>query len=92
MWQSILSVTFHINCIVARCLINGCLSRHVPLSGHNDVALLNDVTNDVESTRKIENYVTIASSERETISKLINRIPGLRLYIKFTRLSFENAC
>ena len=42
---------------------------------------------------KIENYVIIAGLKRETIGKLINRIPGSRLFdIKFTRLSFENAC
>ena len=42
---------------------------------------LNDVANDAESTQKIENYVIIASLKRETIGKLINRIPGLRLLI-----------
>ena len=53
------------------------ISRHVPLSGHDDVALLNDVANDAESTH----YVIIASLKRETIGKLINRIPGSRLLI-----------
>ena len=33
-----LSVTSNINYIVARCLMNF-ISRHVPLSGHDDVAL-----------------------------------------------------
>ena len=49
-----LSVSSHINCIVARCLINVVYLTHVPLSGHDDVALfvLNDVTNDAESTQK----------------------------------------
>ena len=43
--------------------------------------LLNGVANDAESTQKIENYVIIASFENETMGKLINRIPGLRLLI-----------
>ena len=34
-----LSVNSHINCIVARCLINVFYLRHVPLSGHDDVAV-----------------------------------------------------
>ena len=38
---------------------------------------LNDVTNDAESTQKTENYAIIASLTSETMSKLINRIPGL---------------
>ena len=42
---------------------------------------LNDVTNDAESTTKIENYVIIASLKSETMGKLINRIPGSRLLI-----------
>ena len=42
---------------------------------------LNDVANDAESIRKIENYVIIASLESVTRGKLINRIPGLRLLI-----------
>ena len=42
---------------------------------------LNDVANDAESTQKIGKYVIIASLKCETISKLINRIPGLRLLI-----------
>ena len=47
-----LSIISHINCIVARCLIKLFISRHVPLSGHDDIALFNDVANDVESTQK----------------------------------------
>ena len=43
--------------------------------------LLNDVANDAESTQKIENYVILASMKSETIDKLINRIPRLRLLI-----------
>ena len=42
---------------------------------------LNDVTNDAESTQKIENYVIIASLKSETMGKLINRIPGSRLLL-----------
>ena len=30
-------------------LINGAYLRHVPLSGHHNVALFNDVVNDIES-------------------------------------------
>ena len=36
----------------------------MPLSGHDDVALLNDVAYDAEPT-KIENYVIIASLKSE---------------------------
>ena len=53
----------------------------LPLSDHDDVALLNDVANDAESTQKNENYVIIASLKSETMGKLINRIPGSRLLI-----------
>ena len=43
---------------------------------------LNDVVNDAESTqKKNENYIIIASLKRESIGKLINRIPGSRLLI-----------
>ena len=53
----------------------------LPLSGHDDVALLNDVANDTESTQKIEIYVIIAILKSETMGKLINRIPGSRILI-----------
>ena len=53
----------------------------LPLSGHDDVVLLNDVANDAESTQKLKNYVIIASLKSDTMSKLINRIPGSRLLI-----------
>ena len=55
----------------------------MPLSGHDDLALFNDIANDAESTQKIENYVIIASLKSETMNKLINRIhvPGLCLLI-----------
>ena len=52
----------------------------MPLSGHDEVALLNDVAYDAEST-KIENSVIIASLKSDSMGKLINRIPGLRLLI-----------
>ena len=42
---------------------------------------LNDVANDADQTQKIENYVIIASLKRDTIGKLINRIPASRLLI-----------
>ena len=50
----------------------------MPLSGHDDVELFNDVTNDAESTTKIENNAIMKS---ESVGKLINRIPGSRLLI-----------
>ena len=53
----------------------------MPLSGHDDVALFNDIANDTESTQKSKNYVIIASLKSETRGKLINRIPGSRLLI-----------
>ena len=71
-----LSVTSQINCTSARCLISMAYLRHLPLSGHKDVALLNDVTNDAESKQKNENYVIIPSLKSETMGKLINKIPG----------------
>ena len=52
----------------------------LPLSGHDDVALLNDVDYDAESTQD-GNYVIIASLKSETMGKLINRIPGSRILI-----------
>ena len=42
---------------------------------------LNGVANDAESTQIIENYVVIASLKRETMGKLINKIPGSHLLI-----------
>ena len=53
----------------------------MPLSGHDDVAFLNDVANDAESAKKIEKYVIIANFKSETMGKLINRIPGSPLLI-----------
>ena len=51
----------------------------MPLSGHNDVALFNDVTNDAESTQKpiITSYSL--DCRLNQLGKLINRIPGSRL-------------
>ena len=53
---------------------------------------LNDVVNDIDSTR-IDNYVIIARLNSEQTSKGINRIPGshLLISINFTRPHFENA-
>ena len=42
--------------------------------------------------QKIKNYAIIASLKSETMGKLISRIPGSCLDMKFTRLVFENAC
>ena len=42
---------------------------------------LNDVANDTESTQKSKLRHKIASLKRETMGKLINRIPGSRLLI-----------
>ena len=53
----------------------------LPLSGHDDVVLLNDVDNGAESTQKLKNYVIIASLKIETMGKLINRIPGSHILI-----------
>ena len=63
----LLSVTSHIYCIVARCLIN--------------VHFLTDVDNDAKSTQKNENYVINASFKSKSMGTLIHRIPGLRLLI-----------
>ena len=58
------------------------VSRHVPLSGHDDIALFfNDVANDAESTQKSKITLIIASLKSETMGKLINKIPGLSLLI-----------
>ena len=51
-----LSVTYHINCIVARCLINvvyltACFLYQVMMTLH----FLNDVANDAESIQKSKN-------------------------------------
>ena len=54
----------------------------MPLSGHDGVALLNDVANDAESTQKSKiTYVIIASLKSEILGELIIRIPGSRLLI-----------
>ena len=75
-----LSVTSHINCIVARYLINVaslmCL-KQVIMTLH----LLNDIVNDIEYDTKLDNDVIIASLKSESTCKLINRIPGSRLLI-----------
>ena len=45
---------------------------------------LNDVASDAESTKKMENYVIIASLKSGAMGKLINT----SFDIKFTRLGF----
>ena len=59
----------------------------MPLSGHDYVD-----ADDAESTQKFEKHVIIASLKSDTMGKLINRISGSCLDIKFTKLGFENAC
>ena len=78
----ILSVTSHINCIVARCLIKvvyltACCLYQVMMTLH----YLSDVANDAESTQnqKLRHYRSF--EECSTMGKLINRIPSSRLLI-----------
>ena len=54
------------------------VSWYVPLSGHDDFALLNDFANDAES---IQNYIIFTSLKSETMGKLIKRMPGLCILI-----------
>ena len=56
-------------------------AHHVPLSGHDDVALFNDITNDTELTQKsfITSYSLVPRVNQ--FGKLINKIPGSRLLI-----------
>ena len=56
----LLSVTSHINCIAARCLVNV-----VYLTDHDDVALF-ETSPVTPNRRKIKNYVIIASLKSET--------------------------
>ena len=51
------------------------ISLHLSLSGQCDIALFNDV-DDVESTCK-----SIISLKSKQMGKLINRIPGMSLFI-----------
>ena len=53
----------------------------MPLSGHDNVTLLNDVANDAESTQNsiITSYLLVGRVNQ--LGKLINTIPGLRLFI-----------
>ena len=50
----------------------------MPLSGHDDVALFNDVANDAVS---IQNRKLRHNFKFETMGKLISRTPGSRLLI-----------
>ena len=47
---SLIPLILYFNCIVSRCLINVAYLAifRLPLSGHDDVAFLNDVANDAE--------------------------------------------
>ena len=50
--SSFISFISNINCIVARWSDKRCaISWHVSLSGHDDIALFNDVGNDAELTQ-----------------------------------------
>ena len=76
----LLLVTSHINCILHFCTLpdkhcqsHGMCLYQVMIKLH----FLKDVTYHAESTKKIENYVIIASLKSEINCKLINRIPGL---------------
>ena len=60
-YKHYLSVTIYMNCSVARCLINVYYLRHVPLSGHDDVALFGRRRLWRWINTKIKIYVTIAS-------------------------------
>ena len=54
---------------------------------------LNDVAYDAESTQKLKKYVIMTSLKSETMGKLINRMPDLRLLISSLPGSgVENAC
>ena len=56
-------------------------SRHVPLSGHVDVAFFKWCHQWHWINTKIYKYVIITSLNSESACKLINRIPGLCLLI-----------
>ena len=84
----VLSVTSRINFIVARWPDKHCLSHCMYLYQVN-ITLLFWMTWSIDT--KIDNYIILTSLKSESTCKRINRIPGLRLDIKFTRLSFENA-
>ena len=65
----------------------------LPLSGHDDVALFNDVANDAESTQNQKLRHNRCFEEWSTMGKLINRIPGSRLLISSLPVSaLRNAC
>ena len=73
-----LSVTIHINCSVARCLIKRCLSHGMCLYQ----VITNDVANDEESTQKNRSLrQTLVVQRVNRLGKLINIIPGSCLSI-----------
>ena len=49
----------------------------MPLSGHNGVALFNEVAQTLNQHKNLK-IIIIASLKSESVGKLINRIPGLR--------------
>ena len=70
------------NCIVAHCLIKRCLSQGTCLyQVMKTLHFLNDFAKWCCINKKIKNYVIIPGLKSQTIGKLINRIPGLRLLI-----------
>ena len=56
------------------------ISRHVPLSGPHDVALFEWRRQWHWNDAKFDNDVIITSLKSKSTGKLINRIPGLRLW------------
>ena len=65
----------------------------MPLSGHDDVAFLNDVANDAESTQKINHLVIFASlKSKSTWLAYKQNTRFASVDMKFTRLGFENVC
>ena len=77
-----LSVTSHIKVHCCTLPDKHCLSHEMCLyQVMMALHFLNDVANGTESTQKFANYIIIASLKRETIVKLINRIPGSPLLI-----------
>ena len=77
-----LSVTSHINCVVARCLIHVVYLRACAFIRswcHCTIFKWRRQWHWIDTI--IENYVIIAIMKSETIGKLINRIPGSCLLI-----------
>ena len=77
----ILSVTIHINCIVASCLINVVYLTACAFirSWWRCTFLWRRQWHCIDTI--LDNYVIMASLNSDKVCKLINRIPGLRLLI-----------